>query len=196
MTSRLDIDLRDENILEDFRDFVKQKYKGKFKKFYGFEIKNALKFYLAAHNYENYMSLIESEDSLQYLSLGSPMHTHPKPVFDQRSLYFIIKFFKKFHKEDKIKVEALNKFIKSTLIISDNRAVKNWRIFLCDIKWVKAWATEGWDILMDEKSLYKLLGEDPTGTYDPKNEYINEASSIFKARTASDEISKASIKRF
>lgn len=194
-SSRLDIDLRDKVLLGDFREFVKEFHNGKFKQFYRLEINNALKFYLAANDYKNYRDLLENENDVRSIIIPGAMCAPPKPVFDQKMVYFVTQFFKKYYGTEKVKTENLTKFIKKTLLISEKRSIQNKKQFLCDIGWVKAWATGGWEIRLKKDSLFKLIGEDPTGVYDPNEKYRNEVESIFNAKLATEE-SKATIRRF
>lgn len=109
----------------------------------------------------------------------------------------MIIFFKEYHSKtgENISKKRITRTIKSARLIKDKRAVNEWYEFLEDIGWAEP-NYDKWIIKIDEKSLYELLGEDPTGTYDPNNEYINEANSIFKARIVSDENYRAGVKRF
>ncbi len=191
MRTRLDVDLRDEILLTDFRELVKENNKKKFKKYYAVEVSNAIKFYMAAYDFKDYRNIIEGQSPFNLLGSIPHLHAHSKPVFDQKNVYFVTKFFKVFYDLDIVKPETITRFIKKTLVISDPRAVKNWKIFLKDIEWVDPHAT-GWEILLTEKSLYNLLGEDPTGIYDP---YRNDVLRAFGGEPIKNEKSRAEMRR-
>lgn len=198
MSSRIDLDLQDEILLKDFKKFVKEIHEGKFRKFYRYEIRQAFKFYLAANHVGKYPQLVKKEIELNYLLLPDALHTHRKPVYDQTHVIFLTKFFQTYLKTKKplSKSEVVG-FIKSSLLIKDKRAVDGWIDFLEDLGWIsnKRGRVEGGEvgliIDLSEKSLFKLLGEDPTGTYRP---YNNEISKIFNAQPVSYE-SNARVRR-
>lgn len=196
ITSRIDLDLEDEKLLDDFKEFVKNTHKGRIKEFYRYEVRNALKSYLAANNYKNYRSIIEEGSQLSYLVLSPTLHTHSKPGFDKRHKNFLIKFFKEFYPESgkRVSNKRIIEFIIKTLSVSDKRAKGDWLEFIEIIGWIELDHGK-WFIKLTETSLYDLLGEDPTGVYDPNEKYRNEAESIFNAKVATEE-SRPGIRRF
>lgn len=194
MKDRLNLRLGEEKILTDFREFVKEQHKGKFKEFYRYEVKQAFKYYLAVHNYKDYPAIMEGDAELKYIILPSPLHTHSKRSFRSDHVNFLITFFKYHHGKKSISRTKLIKFIKKALVIKDQRAIDEWIIFLGDIGWIEA-HMNNFKIILKDYSLYEILGSDPTGIHNPEGNFITEAENVFNTKAISEDRSRGKIRR-
>ena len=148
--------------------------------------------YLALHHKGKYPQLVKKDSNLNYHIIPDTLHTHRKPSFDQTHVIFLIKFFKTYlHVKKEPQKSELVGFIKSALLIKDKRAVEGWLLFLEDIGWLKH-HMDNIKITLTKKSLFDLLGEDPTGTYRP---YNKEISRVFNAKPVVNEEPRAAIRR-
>ncbi len=195
MITRINMDLEDEKLMKSFRELVNDLHDGKFKQFYRYEVTQAFKLYLAAHHREDYPKIVENDKSLKYLIIPQLLHTQSSRSFDKRHVDFLIKFFKTYltMTQKEVSKSEIIGFIKSSLLIKDKRAVDGWIVFLNEIGWVIFHLGKP-VINLKEKSLFDLLGEDPTGTYQPYKNDILKSNSILKANPVLNEDSRARIR--
>lgn len=123
----------DEKLIKDFRDSIKAIYGtlyGNIKK----EHSLALELYLAYRNYNDYatkISFLTGSICLKIEESG----THKK--FTKRQKALLIEFDKRFFKDNRIPNNEIQKLIKETLNVIDERTVKKWTDYLILMEFIK-----------------------------------------------------------